>query len=453
MRHYEQALDHLLHFREEVVPEAEAAVRDSPDSVMGNVLTTYLGLLGTEETGAAGVRGSFDAYRKRMRLADVTPQERMHLAAAASWLDGDLHRAGRILGEISVTDPRDVLALAVGHQVDFFTGNATLLRDRIGGVLSAWDRDDPRYGFLLGMYAFGLEECGHYGWAEQTGLEAVERDARDVWGIHAVVHAYEMQGRFAQGIRYLDDRADHWADGNYLNVHNWWHYALYVLETGRTDRVLEVYDSAVRHEGSADVAMELLDAASLLWRLYLAGADTGGRWAALADAWAGRHDSAYYVFNDLHAVMAYVGADRIREAEELVRDRETWLRSTGPRLSGVSNAAMTAEAGLPVCRALVAYGQRRYDETVDLLFPLRYRLHIFGGSHAQRDAVQKTLVEAALRAGREDLARTLLSERISLRPTCPYNWNAQARLAEHLGDSARAAAARQRAAEQASATT
>ncbi|PAU48870.1 tetratricopeptide repeat protein [Streptomyces albireticuli] len=463
VRHYETALDHLLFFREQVGDEAVAAVRASPRSVMAHVLTAYLGLLGTEESDAAGARRSFDGFLRETDLAAVTPRERMHVAAVSSWLAGDLHRAGRVLGEIGVAHPHDALALAVGHQIDFFTGNAELLRDRVGGALSAWGEDDPHYGHLLGMYAFGLEEAGHYGRSEQVGLEAVERNPRDVWGIHAVVHAYEMQGRFADGIRYLDDRTGDWSEGNYLRVHNWWHYALYQLETGRTDRALEIYDAALHHEGSAGLAMELLDAAALLWRLHLAGTDAGtdsragtgtdtdigGRWAALADAWAGRRDGAYYAFNDVHAVMAYVGAGRIPEAERLVRDREDWLRAgTGP---GVSNAAMTADVGLPVIRALLAYGRGRYGEAVDLLLPLRYRLHTFGGSHAQRDAVQRTLLEAALRAGRADVARTLLSERTGLRPVSPYNWRARARLADHLGDPERAASDRRRADAQASA--
>ncbi|RLU83657.1 hypothetical protein CTZ27_28645 [Streptomyces griseocarneus] len=432
VRHYEQALDHLLFFRSEVVKEAGAALDASPRSAMGNVLRAYLGLLGTEEKDAAEAATAFGTFRQDVPAADLTPRERMHVEAASTWLDGDLHGAGRILAELAVTYPQDALALAVGHQIDFFTGNAVLLRDRIGGALSAWDRDDPHHGLLQGMYAFGLEEAGHYDLAERVGLEAVERNARDVWGIHAVVHSYEMQGRHEDGIRYLDARTDHWTTGNYLTVHNWWHYALYLMETGRTDKVLAVYDAAVHHDGSAGAAMELLDASALLWRLHLAGADTGGRWPALADAWARRDDGAHYAFNDVHAVMAYVGADRLSDAQKLIHERETWLRAVGPRHPGLSNAAMTADIGLPVCRALVAYGQGRYAETVGLLLPLRRRFQDFGGSHAQRDALQKTLVEAALHAGYHDLGRTLLSERINLRARCPWNQDAWTRLMRRM---------------------
>ncbi|QES39785.1 tetratricopeptide repeat-containing protein [Streptomyces venezuelae] len=442
---YEQALEHLLFFRADVADTSQRLLAAAPRSVMGHVLAAHLGLLGTEEKEAADARNAFERFKEHVHRGEMTPRERMHVAAAASWLRGDLHQAGRVLGEISVEYPRDVLALAVGHQIDFFTGNAGRLRDRIGGALSAWDASDPQYGPVLGMYAFGLEESGHYEQARETGLAAVERRPNDVWGIHAVVHTYEMQGRFAEGIRWLDARTADWATGNYLNVHNWWHYCLYALEAGDSARVLEIYDAALHHAESTGAAMELLDAAALLWRLMLAGQDTGGRWGPLADAWAARHDGPYYAFNDVHAVMAYVGAGRTGDAERIVRSREQYVACSG---SGVSNHAMTADIGLPVCRALIAYGEHHYDRAVELLLPVRHRLAEYGGSHAQRDAVHKTLLEAALRAGRHDLSRTLLSERINLRPVCPYNWLAQARLADALGDDARAAVARARADEQ-----
>lgn len=447
-RHYERALDALLFFRAEVADEAQAMVAASPGSAMAHVFGAYLGLLGTEEKDAADARRSFSAFRASVDPAGLSPRESMHAAAAEKWLDGDMSRAGEILGEISTEFPRDALALAVGHQIDFFTGDAQRLRDRIGGALSAWDHDDPHFGPLLGMYAFGLEETGHYGHAEEIGLQAVERHPRDVWGIHAVVHTYEMRGLFDEGIRYLDARTGDWADGNYLSVHNAWHYALYALEAGSVERVIGVYDNTLHNESSQAVAMELLDASALLWRLLLTDIDVGSRWAALAQAWAGREDGAYYAFNDVHAVMAYVGAGRLSEAERLVKDREHWLDRTDPV---VSNHAMTREIGIPACRALIAYGQRRYARVVELLTPIRHHLNTFGGSHAQRDAIQRTLVEAAIRSGRHDLARTLLSERMNLRPICPYNWRARARLADRLGDPAQAESARARAEEQAAA--
>ncbi|MEU3194623.1 tetratricopeptide repeat protein, partial [Streptomyces sp. NPDC006992] len=444
---YESAVDSLLFFRGDVAESVAELRRLAPDAPLGQAFAAYLGLLGTEESQAAAARQEFARFRAAADDGACTAREQAHLTAAAAWLDGDIARAGAVLREIAVAWPRDALALAVGHQIDFFTGNAAALRDRIAGALTAWDEEDPHYGPLLGMLGFGLEESGHYARAEETARAAVERQPGDVWGIHAVVHTLEMQGRFAEGFRFLDARRREWGADNMMAVHNWWHYALYALEAGDTRRVLEIYDAALDPAVTSGLALELLDASSLLWRFHLGGDDdrsaVGDRWAPLADAWAARRDGPHYAFNDTHAVMAYLGAGRVREAEALLADREEWATHPHP---GVTNHTMTAEIGLPVCRALVAFTQERYEDAVDLLFPLRGRFATFGGSHAQRDAVQRTLLEAALRAGRLDLARTLLSERLALRPTSPYNWLGQARLADAVGRAALAATARARAA-------
>ncbi|MFJ9575899.1 tetratricopeptide repeat protein [Streptomyces sp. NPDC101191] len=445
--HLDRAVEALLFFSPELVPAVADLLATDPDAPVGQALAAYLGVLGTEPADAAAARARFEEFTARVDRTALPPRERLHTAAAGALLSGDLHRASRILEETSLAYPRDALALFVGHQLDFLTGDAVRLRDRVGGALSAWDLDDPHRGAVLGMYAFGLEESGHYAEAAEAGTAAVERNARDVWAIHAVAHAHEMRGRFADGIAWFDARTADWSADTFLTVHNWWHYALFALEAGDTDTALRVYDTTLHHERSQGLAMELLDGAALLWRFRLDGngcaTDLTGRWKRLADAWAARMDPPFYAFNDVHAVMAYAGADRVADAERLVADRRAWLARTAP--GTVTNRAMTAEIGLPVCEALIAHARGDHAAVVDHLWPLRRRLHEFGGSHAQRDAVQKTLLDAALNSGRLDLARALLSERTALRPASTYNWLTHARLADAEGDPARAAAARLRA--------
>lgn len=436
--HYDRAIHELLHFRAAVDAETTAALEADPGFVMGNVLSAHLGLLTTEPDDARQARERFALFRATGPA--LLPRERAHVEAAQKLLDGDFLGCGAALGQLTEEHPRDALALVVGHQIDFFTGDARALRDRIGGALSAWHPDDRHFGHLLGMYAFGLEEAGHYDRSEQVGLRAVELNPKDVWGIHAVVHTYEMQGRFRDGLGYLDARLPDWSTGTFFNVHTWWHYCLYALEAGDTGRALEIYDAALSGTQSA---MELLDAAALLWRLYLEGFDESARWRALAEAWQPKMDEPFYAFNDMHAVMSYVGAGQVALAERLIASREAY--ASQPHLT--TNHDMTARVGLPVCKALVAYGKQDHERVIDLLYPIRHRINEFGGSHAQRDAVQKTLLESALRSARPELARVLVSERINVRPCSPYNWLKQSALADRLGDQAAAAAATARATE------
>jgi hypothetical protein len=83
---------------------------------------------------------------------------------------------------------------------------------------------------------------------------------------------------------------------------------------------------------------------------------------------------------------------------------------------------------------VLAFGQDRHEDVVTELLPIRRTLARFGGSHAQRDALARTLLESALRTGRLDLARALLAERLSLRETNVYGWVQQARWARAGGD-------------------
>jgi hypothetical protein len=76
-----------------------------------------------------------------------------------------------------------------------------------------------------------------------------------------------------------------------------------------------------------------------------------------------------------------------------------------------------ASAGLPVAQALSAFGRGDYGQTVSLMAPIRHQLSIFGGSHAQRDVFQRTLLVAARRAGQTAFAKILCQERLEARPT------------------------------------
>ena len=203
-----------------------------------------------------------------------------------------------------------------------------------------------------------------------------------------------MQGRVEEGLRFVDGRRADWSVGNVFVVHNTWHEALYALDVADIERVLELYDTTIHNDTSEPVAIEMVDASALLWRLFLNGIDTDRRWGPLADAWAAMDTEPWYVFNDLHAVMAFVGADRLDGARAAVERLAAYAVMPNPE---VTNVMMTADVGLPVCSAMVAFGEERYGDVVELLFPIRKIVQRFGGSHAQRDAVARTMLEAAIR--------------------------------------------------------
>jgi hypothetical protein len=430
---YEAAADRFHSYFGDPLATIDGALAADPRFIMGHCLRAGMLLTTTEKGALPLARASVAAAESLSHLAN--DRERGHIAAARAWLAGDLEGSVERYGAILHDHPLDLLALQLAHLGDFLLGRSAMLRDRVAQVLPHWSGGTPGYGYVLGMHAFGLEETAHYGRAEATGRLALELNRRDPWAIHAVAHVMEMQGRLTEGIAWLTTREADWAPDNAFAYHNWWHLALYHLDLGDTGRVLDIYDLHVRPRPSKAV-LEMLDATALLWRLQLRGADVGGRWRELADAWEPLVEDGHYGFNDFHAMMAFVADGRAGAAARLIA-------ALGRAAAAAdTNAVMTREVALPLARALAAFGAGDYAAAAALLGRVRPVAHRFGGSHAQRDVIALTLVEAALRGGEARLARSLAAERTDLKPGSPFNWSLAARALAAMGDADGAAGAR-----------
>lgn len=414
----------------------EAALAADPGFAMGHAIKAGL-VVGAQERPLEPVLR--DAVEAGERLgASANARERAHLAAARAWLDGDFDLAVHRYARVAADHPRDLLAIQAAHLGCFMVGRQTGLRDGVAQVLHAWEAAVPGYAQVLGMYAFGLEETGDHPRAEEAGRRAVELDPRDAWASHAVAHVMEMQGRPADGIAWLDETSAAWEPDNAFVFHNWWHLALFHLDRGDAGRALALYDARIRPARS-DVALEMIDAAALLWRLHLRGHDAGARLEALAEDWARRLEDAYYAFNDAHALMALLAAGRREEADRLLAALERRAGDAG------TNGRMIREVALPACRGLAAFARGDHAAAADAILAVRDHAVRFGGSNAQRDVLSLTALEAALRGGLLPLARALASERTRLRPSNPSGWAATARVLEAQGDGAGAAFARAQA--------
>jgi len=411
---FETAMRQFQSYRGDAVATIDRALAEDPEFVTGHIFRAEMHTMLWERSVLPEVEAELE--RLGTLAGGATERERAHIAAIADWAAGDWEGMGARLDRILADEPRDALALQVGHLSDFFRGERDNLRGRVARALPAWSAEDPGYGFVLGMASFGLEECGDYGAAEDAARQAIALEPDDCWAQHGLCHVMEMQARQEEGIAFMEGRQARWAqDDNAFAFHNWWHVALFNLDNDRFDRVLEIYDAAIR-PASSEVQLEMLDAAALLWRLHLRGVDSGGRYEALAatyEAQAAEH--GFYAFNDMHATMAYVATGRDKAAAALERAAAAAAEGAG------TNARMTREVGLPIVRAVRAFGAGRHGETVDLLLPVRYRAQVFGGSHAQRDIVHRTLIEAAIRDGRHGLAQALVNERVALKPDCPFS--------------------------------
>jgi hypothetical protein len=402
--HLETALHQLRCFIGDPVASVGAALEASPEMAMGHLLHAYLHLLGTEPAGVSVAR---ESHRRALALP-MTEREQGHLRAVGHLVRGRWADAGRTLEDLSIDHPLDALALQAGHQIDFFRGDSRMLHDRIARALPHWGSGTTGFHAVLGMMAFGLEETGRLDRAEALGRRCVAIQPLDGWGQHAVAHVLEMQGRRTEGIEWMRGNVSTWSENSFFAVHNWWHLALYHLDLDQIDEVLALVDGPICGAASG-VVLDMVDASSLLWRLHLRGIDVGDRWRALADRWAPLSTAANYAFNDMHAMMAFVAAGRTANAHALLDAQNDATERDD------DNAGFTFEVGQAATRAIKAFGDGRYEQVVQLLRPVRHVAHRFGGSHAQRDVIEQTLIEAARRAGMTSLFNALMHERASAR--------------------------------------
>jgi hypothetical protein len=405
---YETACRELRCYIGDPLGSINTALAHSPEFTMGYVLKAYLHLAGTEPLAIPVARACYEAA---VKLAG-TAQENAHLEAVRLLADGQWRAAGRVLEDITIEAPRDALALQIGHAVDFFVGDSRMLRDRIGRALPMWGESLPGYHAILGMHAFGLEECGDYSRAEAQGRRGVELEPRDGWAQHAVAHVMEMQGRQREGIVWMRGNVEGWSRDSFFAVHNWWHLALYHLDLGEVDEVLKLFDGPIFGKRSS-VVLEMVDVSAMLWRLHLRGINVGDRWQAIADNWSPIANAGNYAFNDAHAMMAFVGAGRMEAAKSLLEAQEERLKTAE------GDIATFLTIGRPLTLALKAFGDGDYAQAVKLLRPIRNIANRFGGSHAQRDLIDLTLIEAAFRARQPGLAAALSAERKDVRPRSP----------------------------------
>ena len=326
--------------------------------------------------------------------------------AAVSVLDGHLMRY-----------PFDLVAHQAATLLDGYLGRFRWVRDRSARALPFWSKNMQGYGGMLAFHGFGLEEAGDYERAEEESRAAAELEPHSFWPHHTVTHVMEMMGRPEDGLGWMVAREPFWsAPENVTQVHIWWHKALFHLELGQYEAALALYDGPLLGT-LRPLALNLCNPSALLWRLDMLGCDVTDRWRDLATQWEGHADGKTLVFNDLHAAMAELGSGQEAAAER----RLGWMRETAA--SDAESAPCYREVGVPLVEGLMAFHRGAYDRAVDLLQPVRFDLWRIGGSKAQRDVVDWTLTEAAIRAGSRNVALSLANERLSLRPRSAVNRN------------------------------
>ena len=378
-----------------------ACLEAAPDFALGHATKgLFLVLLGRRELFGAASE-SLAAAR-----AAFAPDARTRamIDALAACIDGYPVQAVTHLSAHVDRAPGDALLVKLEHGLRFVLGDARGMNERLRAVAPAYGADHPAAGYIGGCRAFALEETGAYGDAVRAGHDALDRAPDDAWGLHAVAHVHDMRADAAAGIEWLTRQEGAWAHCNNFRYHVWWHKALMLLDIGRFDEALALYDHEIRAERTDDYR-DIANATSLLSRLELEGVAIGDRWSELADLSERRFEDGCLIFADLHYLLALVGDGRRDAAQRLV------ARIARDGTGDTDTARRMARPGVSAARGLAAFGEGRYDDAFRDLATAQDSLHLAGGSHAQRDVFERLTIDAGIRAGAWGAAERILDRR------------------------------------------
>jgi hypothetical protein len=402
---YQEGLDLVLSQNYGPDAKLEAAIEADEGFAMARVVQAYVLHLQTNVPAARA------AAEKAVELsAGCSREERQIARIVHSFTHGKGAEAIELVHEHLDEFPTDTLAMRVAQRLYMLGCFGSGVPDFPNHLMAMMRKVAPANGddwAFLGQYAFAHHETNQPEKAMDLATRSLEGNPQNAVASHSVTHSYFEQGDAANGGRWLGDWLDGWDRRASYNTHLSWHLALFELAQGRYNQALDLYETHIRPGVQARNLANLQDAASLLWRLQIySGEEPGKPWDEVRDMALPAAATPGPAFRDCHAALAFAGAGDADSTQKFV-DRV--------KAQGEKGDDLSREMVLPIALGAAAFAAGDYDEAADLMGPTYPMLARIGGSHAQREVFEDTLLETYIRAGRYDDAKAMLDERLSRR--------------------------------------
>lgn len=385
------AVHSVVHHRADTAANVACALAIDPELSVAHCIRGFgAKLLGRADLGPVAVTAAGRA-RSSLTSRGGTPREELLVRGLELWCARDPEAAIRALDAAQEAAPLDLLSMKLAHALSFLLGRTKSMLESLERVVPAWEESGADgLGSVLGCHAFTTHELGDAARAETIGRRAVAIDPTDPWAVHAVAHTLHSRGLSEEGLAWLEEQTRCLDGANNFGGHVHWHRALCLLALGRDDEALELHDARVVEHPPGDYR-DLVNSATLLFRLEQAGVGVGDRWQRLANVAESRLGDHASAFADTHHVFVLAQAGRQAEAERFVAS----MRERASSVGGME-AATSLEVGVPVARAIVSL---RADPALscDLLVEHAGDLGRLGGSHAQREIFGLILDDARAR--------------------------------------------------------
>jgi tetratricopeptide (TPR) repeat protein len=360
---------------------------------------------------AGQLAGRLEAMREDLGAASalaegVSERERSQIEVFRSLFAGQAVPALAAIRAHVQTWPRDALVLSLAANQGGLIGMSGL-SGREQDLTDFLDGLAPHYGedwWFQAHHGMALSEIGRHDEARPLIERSLSEHRRNAYGAHAFAHLCYETGEQDTGIEFLRDWLPLYDRGGGLFGHLSWHLGLFELHAGNLEGGLRLYDEAFcadDHRGA--IHQKLSDSAAFLWRSELAGHPRDPvRWAKLKEYAREKLPRPGMSLADWHVALTYAATGDDAALDGWIEAIEE-MASAGRYPSG---------SVIPsVARAFAAYQRGDHATAIDLIEPMLPERERIGGSRAQGDLVEATLLQAYLASGRDAEARHLTAAR------------------------------------------
>ena len=374
----------------------------------------------TYMTSARVAKAREAAKQAQSLAAGTSRREKQQIEAIALWTNGRGPEALALIHQHLAEFPRDMFMVRVAQRLYVLgcsnagAGVANYPQE----LFSLMKSVAPEYGddwAFQGQYAFAHHENGLLEEALKLAERSLEQRPTNAVASHSVAHVYFERGDASGGADFLADWLPGFDNRASYHVHLSWHLALFELAMGHYQRAIELYEGNIRPSVLEKSSLSVNDSASLMWRLQIyGGAAPRSMMEELCTQAEPAAERPGPAFRDSHAALAFAVASDDQSLARMMDGLRT-VADRGDKLAG--------EVTLPLVQGINAFIHEDYGEAVRLMEPLfgpdapYGQLSRIGGSHAQREVFEDTLLEAFLRAGQFEKAEAMLGQRLLRRET------------------------------------